>query len=164
MDGGPKTGDKAPEFTLLDADGRKVSLKDFRGKYVVVYFYPQDETTGCTIEALEFTKMEPDFTASGVKVLGISKDSCESHAKFAKHRKLSVTLLSDPDKAALNLYGVWKPVKFMGREFLGTARTTFLVNPSGKIVKVWEKVNPLGHARAVLDEAKKQASAKKGKS
>ncbi len=149
-----KEGDTAPDFSLLDAYEKKISLHDFLGRWVVVYFYPQDETTGCTIEALDFTKLAPDFGKAGAMILGISKDTCESHAKFVAHRKLAITLLSDHDTSVNKLYGVWGMLKFLGKSFEGTQRTTFLVDPKGKIAKIWRNVNPIGHAYGVLEDLK----------
>ncbi|MEW6035289.1 MAG: thioredoxin-dependent thiol peroxidase [Candidatus Micrarchaeota archaeon] len=151
-----KEGDAAPDFTLPDADGRSVALSSFRGKRAVVYFYPKDDTPGCTIEAMEFTALRDEFARTGVEIVGISKDSCESHAKFAKKRKLGITLLSDEDASVQKKYGVWRPRKFMGREFLGTARVTFLIDEKGTIKKIWDPAEPKGHAAAVLDEIKKR--------
>ena len=155
-----KENDLAPAFSLLDSNESRVSLKDFFGKWVVLYFYPKDFTFGCTIEAIDFTKRSPEFSKLRAMILGISKDSCESHMKFVKGKKLSITLLSDPDSAVQKLYGVWQPKKLLGREFLGTVRTTFLVDPEGMIVKIWNKVNPIGHADAVLEEVRKRSEPK----
>lgn len=153
-----KENDKAPDFTLPDSDGKKVSLHDFSRMWLVVYFYPKDDTPGCTIEAMDFTKLEAGFRKAGAMVLGISRDSCESHVAFAKKRNLGITLLSDPDTAVQKLYGVWRAHSFMGRETVGTVRSTFLVGPDGRIAKIWDSVNPLGHADAVLTEVRKRQS------
>ncbi len=149
-----KENDVAPDFSLLDTYSKKVFLHDFLGGWVVVYFYPKDLTSGCTIEAMDFTKLAPDFEKAGAKILGISKDTCESHMKFVKEKKLGITLLADPDGAVNKLYGVWSERKFMGKVFMGTERTTFLVDANGNIVKIWHDVNPLGHASAVLEDVK----------
>lgn len=146
-----KEGEKAPLFSLPDQYGKKVSLQDFLGKRVVLYFYPKDSTPGCTIEALDFTKLKGEFDKLNTVVIGISKDSCESHMKFVEKKDLSLVLLSDPDKEVNKLYDVWKPKKFMGKEFLGTQRSTFLISPKGKVEKVWYNVSALGHAKEVLD-------------
>lgn len=145
---------KAPDFSLLDSFNKKVSLKDFKGKWVVLYFYPKDGTPGCSIEAVTFSKALPDFNKEGAVVLGVSKDSCMSHEKFVKSKGLSVTLLSDPNAEVMRLYDVYKPKSFMGRELLGTLRTTYLINSKGFIVFVWPNVNVLGHAEAVLNKLK----------
>ncbi len=150
-----EVGETAPEFILPDGDGKKVALTDFRGKKVVVYFYPKDDTPGCTIEAVDFTKLREGFEKAGAVVLGISKDSCGSHVKFSKKYSLTVMLLSDEDASVQKKYGVWRPKKFMGKEFLGTARVTFLLDEKGKVIKVWDPVEPAGHAEAVLEEIKK---------
>ncbi|MFN7990717.1 MAG: thioredoxin-dependent thiol peroxidase [Candidatus Micrarchaeia archaeon] len=150
-----KEGDTAQDFTLPDGDGRKVTLRSFRGKKAVVYFYPKDDTPGCTTEAIGFTKLAGEFEKAGAVVLGISKDSCASHARFSKKYGLTVILLSDEDASVQKMYGVWRPKVFMGKEFLGTARVTFLLDESGIIMKVWDPVKPEGHAEAVLEEIKK---------
>ncbi len=150
-----KEGDAAPDFTLPDSEGREVALSSLRGRKAAVYFYPKDDTPGCTIEAMDFTALKDEFANAGVEIIGISKDSCASHAKFAKKRKLGITLLSDEDASVQKKYGVWRPRKFMGREFLGTARATFLIDEKGTIKKIWDPVEPKGHAQAVLEEAKK---------
>jgi thioredoxin-dependent peroxiredoxin len=146
--------DLAPDFSLQDSYGKKVSLHDFLGRWIVVYFYPQDETSGCTMEAIDFTKLAPEFEKAGAMILGISKDSCESHIKFVNHRKLGITLLSDPDASVNKLYDVWGMLKILGREFAGTKRTTFLVDPKGRIARIWRNVNPIGHASAVLEDVR----------
>lgn len=145
----------APDFELMDSAGNLVRLSNYLGKKIVIYFYPKDETPGCTIEAIDFSKLNEEFAKQNAIVFGISKDSCESHALFSKKQNLSVILLSDPESEVQKKYGVWKPIKFMGREFLGTKRTTFLINENGKIIKIWDSVNPVGHAKAVLEEVKK---------
>ncbi len=144
-------GQPAPPFTLNDADGNDVTLKDFRGKWIVLYFYPKDNTPGCTIEALDFTRLQNEFAKRNAVILGISKDSCASHKKFIKDKSLTVTLLSDPDAKAQQAFGVWRLKKFMGKEFLGTIRSTFLIAPDGTIARIWDPVTPEGHAQEVLD-------------
>ena len=146
-----KQGDKAPEFTLKDTHGKDVSLKDFKGKNVVLYFYPKDNSPGCTIEAIDFSKLKSEFEKANAVILGVSKDSCESHQKFVDKQGLTITLLSDPDHKVQDSYDVWKPLKFMGREYLGTQRSTFLIDKTGKIARSWEKVSAKGHAQEVLD-------------
>ncbi len=148
----PKAGKKASSFCLKDASGEKVCLKDFLGKKVVLYFYPKDNTPGCTLEAIDFTANKKEFEKLNSVVLGISRDSCESHRKFSEKHSLSIILLSDPDLKVQKKYGVWGKKKFMGREFMGTIRTTFLINEKGKITKVWEKVKVKGHVQEVLEE------------
>ena len=151
-----KKGDKAPDFSLQDQDGKTVSLEDFKGKKVVLYFYPKDNTAGCTLESRSFSKMKQKFAQEGTVILGVSKDSVVSHQKFAKLKKLSVTLLSDPEAEVQKKYDVWRSRKFMGKEYMKTVRTTFLINEYGEIAKVWDSVNPLGHAENVLQEIKKK--------
>jgi thioredoxin-dependent peroxiredoxin len=143
-------GDKAPGFTALDQEGRKVSLSDFAGKNVVLYFYPRDDTPGCTKEACAFRDDFADFQKKGAVVLGVSTDSEKSHAKFVTKYRLPFTLLSDEDKKIVQAYGVWGPKQFMGMKFTGTHRITFLIGPGGRIKKIWPKVKPAGHAQEVL--------------
>jgi len=145
-----KEGDKAPGFTTLKQEGRKVSLSDFRGKNVVLYFYPRDDTPGCTKEACAFRDEFADFKKKGAVVLGVSTDSEKSHAKFVTKFRLPFTLLVDEDKAIVQAYGVWGPKQFMGMKFTGTHRVTFLIGPDGRIKKIWPKVKPAEHALEVL--------------
>jgi peroxiredoxin Q/BCP len=147
-----KIGDKAPEFCLPDAEKGQVCLKDHRGKWVVLYFYPKDNTKGCTMEALEFTAAEDDFNARGAVVIGVSPDSPESHTKFIKKHDLGITLLSDTEKEILTGYGVWQKKKMYGREYMGVVRSTFLIDPEGKIAYIWPKVKVVGHADAVMEK------------
>ena len=147
-----KIGDKAPEFCLPDAEKGQVCLKDHRGKWVVLYFYPKDNTKGCTMEALEFTVSEDDFNARGAVVIGVSPDSPESHTKFIEKHELSITLLSDTEKEILTGYGVWQKKKMYGREYMGVVRSTFLIDPEGKIAYIWPKVRVAGHADAVMEK------------
>ncbi len=146
----PKLKSKAPEFTALTTEEERLSLKDLKGAWVVLYFYPRDNTPGCTIEAEEFTGLIPQFKKLDAEVIGVSKDSCASHQKFVKAKKLKVTLLSDPDSEIQKAYGVWRTKKFMGRSFKGTIRSTFLIDPKGKIAAVWDEVSAKGHAEEVL--------------
>ena len=144
-----QVGDQAPEFCLPNKDDKKVCLKDFKGKNVILYFYPMDNTPGCTIEAIGFTNILPEFEKLDAIVVGISPDSPKSHAKFAEKKKLKVKLLSDTDKKVLKLYGAWGKNKFRGNEYIGVIRSTFLIDPSGQIVHVWPKVSVKGHAEEV---------------
>lgn len=150
-----KEGDKAPAFSLMDANEKTVELSDFKGDWLVLYFYPKDNTPGCTIEANEFTGLKGEFEKLGCVILGISKDSCKSHQKFIESQHLNIHLLSDPDSKMQKDYGVWRPKKFMGREFLGTVRSTFLLDPDGVVRKVWDNVKARGHAEVVLGELKR---------
>ncbi len=145
-----KEGLKAPAFTLFDNRGKKVSLNDFLGKKVVLYFYPKDMTSGCTKEACDFRDTFPNFKKVNAVVLGLSADSIESHRKFSDKYKLPFTLLSDPDKKVLENYGVWKEKSFYGKKYMGIERTTFVIDKQGKIVKIFPKVKVPGHVEEVL--------------
>jgi thioredoxin-dependent peroxiredoxin len=146
----PKIGEKAPDFTLPDQNGVIHSLSDYHGKWVLIYFYPKDNTPGCTKEACLIRDAFPAFQKLTCAVLGISTDTEKSHKKFEEKFSLPFPLLADTLKTVVKAYGVWAPKKFMGREFLGTLRTSFLINPEGIIVKVYEKVKPPVHAEEVL--------------
>lgn len=145
-----KEGDIAPDFTLSDRNGEKVSLKDFKGQWVVVYFYPKADTPGCTTEACDFTASVDDFTTHNATVLGISNDPEAKIGKFIDKHDLKITLLSDPEHKVIDKYGAWVSKKMYGKEYMGTQRSTFLVNPEGKIENIWSKVKVQGH----VDEVK----------
>jgi peroxiredoxin Q/BCP len=145
-----KEGSTAPAFKTNDAGGRSVSLKDLRGQKVVLYFYPKDDTPGCTKEACSFRDAFAQFKKRGITVLGVSPDSEASHKKFETKYKLPFTLLADNGHAIADAYGVWGEKKFMGRTYMGVHRTTFLIDEKGKIKKVFEKVKPEDHASEVL--------------
>ncbi len=145
-----KVGDKAPEFNLPDQGGKIHSLKDYAGQWVLLYFYPKDDTPGCTTEACSLRDNLPNFNKIKAKIFGVSTNSVKSHRKFADKFELPFTLLADEDKELVKAYDVYKPKKFMGREFLGTMRESFLIDPSGKIAKVYEGVKPAEHAAEVL--------------
>ena len=147
----PKEGSAAPNFAAKDANGETVRLKDLRGQKVVLYFYPKDDTPGCTKEACSFRDAFADFKKRDIKVLGVSLDSEASHKKFAAKYKLPFTLLADPDHSIADAYGVYGEKKFMGRTYLGVKRVTFLIDEKGKVKKVFEKVKPEEHARDVLE-------------
>jgi peroxiredoxin Q/BCP len=147
-------GEKAPFFTLLADDGREVSLSDFKGKKIVLYFYPKDGTPGCTKEAIEFRDLEKEFDKEDAVILGLSKDSVKSHQKFKRKHNLPFTLLSDPEGKALNLYGVWKKRNLYGRTFLGTERTTFIIDENGFVKNIYRKVKVKGHAQVCLLDLK----------
>ncbi len=146
-----KEGQKAPSFTLDDDHNQKVSLKDFAGKEVVLYFYPKDMTPGCTQEACDFRDNWAAVKKSGAVVLGISADPVKKHEAFKKKYKLPFTLLSDEGKKIIKSYGVWKKKKFMGREFMGIIRSTFLIDGKGKIRKIWSPVSVKVHVKEVLE-------------
>ena len=145
-----KEGDKAPDFSAPTYGGTQVSLADFKGKHVVLYFYPKDDTPGCTKEACAFRDHFGEFRRKGAEVLGVSVDTVRSHDKFAKKFKLPFTLLSDEDKKIVQAYGVWGEKRFMGRTYLGTHRVTFLIGPDGRLKKIWPNVKPEEHAGEVL--------------
>jgi peroxiredoxin Q/BCP len=145
----------APDFELSDAAGKMHKLSDYRGKPVVLYFYPKDDTPGCTTEACGFRDDYGLFQAAGVVVLGVSPDAPKSHKKFAEKYQLPFTLLSDPDHAVCEKYEVWGLKKYMGREYFGVFRTTFLIDAEGKIIKVFANVKPDGHSTEILAELSK---------
>jgi len=144
-----EVGDKAPEFSVLNQIGETVSLSHFKGKKVVLYFYPKDDTPGCTTEAIAFTKLKAQFEAANTVILGVSKDSVESHQHFCTKYDLTVQLLSDNDMAIIEPYGVWQEKKNYGKTYMGISRTTYLIDEDGKIAKVWKNVKAEGHAEAV---------------
>ena len=145
-----KEGDKAPDFTATTTDGTRLSLSDFKGKNVVLYFYPRDDTPGCTKESCAFRDEFAKFESKGAVILGVSTDSQKSHAKFAEKHKLPFTLLADEDKQIVQAYGVWGQKSFLGRSYMGTHRVTFLIGPDGRIKKIWPSVKPAQHAKEVL--------------
>ena len=145
-----KTNTKAPDFKLPSTSKDKYSLKDSIGKYVVIYFYPKDDTPGCTIETNDFNKLLSKFKKLECEVYGISKDNLKSHDKFRDKYKIKFDLLADEDLTVLKKYKVWGKKKFMGREFMGVLRTTFLIDKKGKIIKIWDNVKVKDHAKEVL--------------
>jgi peroxiredoxin Q/BCP len=144
-----ETGVIAPDFTVQDDTDRRVSLSDFRGKWVVLFFYPKDDTSGCTIEACEFRDALPRFTAGDAVILGISPDDAKSHRKFKAKFELPYTLLVDEGHVVAERYGVWKEKSMYGRTYMGVERTTFLIDRAGRIARVFGKVQPEGHAEEV---------------
>lgn len=146
-----KIGDKAPEFSLNDQNGELHNLSDYRGRKVVLYFYPKDDTPGCTKEACNFRGNIARFTTAGVEVIGVSVDSEKSHAKFANKYELPFILLADTEKKVVEDYGVWGEKNFMGRKYLGTTRSTFLIDEEGVIFKIYKKVKPSEHAQEILE-------------
>jgi len=147
-------GEIAPDFTLHDDDGATVQLSKLRGRPVVVYFYPKDDTSGCTQEAKDFTCLAAEFAEAGAEVVGISPDSAASHKKFKAKHDLSLRLLADETKATAEAYGVWVEKSMYGRKYMGVERSTFLIDGKGKVVKSWRKVKIPGHAQAVLEAVK----------
>lgn len=147
-----KIGDKAPEFCLPNQDEAEVCLRDFGGKWVVLYFYPKDNTPGCTTEACDFTENQPDFTALDAVILGVSPDSPKKHQNFIAKQNLTITLLADEEKEVATSYDVWKMKKNYGREYMGIVRTTFLIDPQGKIAHIWSNVRVKGHVEKVKEE------------
>lgn len=144
-----KEGNDAPEFTLPDKDNKLISLKEFKGKYVILYFYPADNTPACTTEAIGFTGILPALEKLDAVVIGISPDSPESHAKFIEKKNLKVILLSDVDNKVIKKYGKWGKKKFRGKEYIGVIRSTFLIDPEGKVAHIWPKVSVKGHPEEV---------------
>ncbi|QAT88372.1 AhpC/TSA family protein [Corallococcus coralloides] len=146
----PQAGDKAPGFSLPDQSGATVSLSQFKGRHVVLYFYPKDATPGCTTEACDFRDEHSALVKAGAVVLGVSPDSVASHQKFATKQGLPFSLLADPDHALADAYGVWGEKSLYGRKFMGLIRATFLIGPDAKVVRVWPKVKVAGHVAEVL--------------
>ena len=144
-------GQALPKFQLSDSDGNIVKSNELKGKKLVIYFYPKDFTPGCTIEADEFSKDYNKFQKAGIEIVGISKDDVESHKKFCNKMKIPYILLADTETKVSKIFGVWGKKKFMGKEYMGIIRSTFLVNDDGKIFKVFEKVKAKGHSKEVLE-------------
>ena len=151
---GPQVGDKAPEFKMPADGGGSVSLKDFKGQTVVLYFYPKDDTSGCTKEAISFTEKLASFKRAGAVVIGVSKDSPAKHDKFKEKHGLKVTLASDEEGKVLDSYGVWVEKSMYGRKYMGIDRSTFIIDGKGKIRALWRKVKVPGHVDAVLEAVK----------
>jgi peroxiredoxin Q/BCP len=154
MDKLPKVGATAPAINLPDQDGKMQKLSDYKGQYVLIYFYPKDDTPGCTKEACGLRDSFPNFKKLNAKVLGISADSVAKHKKFAEKYELPFTLLADEGREVVEKYGVWDKKSMYGRIFMGINRTSFLVDPNGKIVRIYEKVKPADHATQVLADLK----------
>jgi peroxiredoxin Q/BCP len=145
-------GTMAPDFTLADQDEKEHTLSDYRGQWVLIYFYPKDDTPGCTKEACGIRDNYGTFEKEGIKVFGISKDSVAKHKKFVDKYELPFTLLADVETEVCQAFDVWGMKKFMGREYMGINRNSFIIDPDGKIVKVYEKVKPAEHAQEILDD------------
>jgi len=146
-----KEGDKAPSFSLTSDSGKTISLKDFKGKTIVLYFYPKDMTPGCTQEACDFRDQQAKYKKAKTVVLGVSKDSVERHVKFRDKYELNFPLLSDEDGKVCEAYGVWKEKSLYGRKFMGIERTTFIIGPTGKVEKIFAKVKVKGHSEEILE-------------
>ena len=146
-------GDKAPAFSLPANGGKTVALSDFKGRKLVVYFYPKDNTPGCTTEAIDFTAALADFGKAGTDIVGVSADSVKKHENFIAKHDLGITLLADEEQKMLNDYGVWVEKSMYGRKFMGIERATFLIDENGKIARIWRKVKVKGHVEAVLQAA-----------
>ncbi|MGE3247531.1 MAG: thioredoxin-dependent thiol peroxidase [Beijerinckiaceae bacterium] len=149
-----KEGGKAPAFKLPASSGGDVSLASLKGKKAVLYFYPKDDTSGCTREAIDFTALAKEFEKAGTAVVGISPDSIKKHQKFIEKHNLGIELLADESKSMLEDYGVWTEKSMYGRKYMGVERTTVLIDANGKVAKVWNKVKVAGHAQEVLEAAK----------
>lgn len=149
-----KEGDKAPDFSLPTDTGATVKMSKLKGKTVVVYFYPKDDTPGCTTEAKDFSCMINDFKSAGAEIIGISPDPVASKAKFRKKHDLSVQLAADEERKVVEAYGVWVEKSMYGKKYMGVERSTFLIDKSGKLVRIWTKVKVPGHAAEVLEAAK----------
>ena len=150
----PEAGQTAPDFTLPQDDGDPLTLSDLKPAPVVLFFYPKDDTPGCTTENKDFSALKIDFAMAGAKVVGVSKDTVEKHSKFRAKHELSVMLVSDADGDVCEQYGVWGEKKMYGKTFMGITRATFLIDGDGKIAKVWPKVKVAGHAEEVLEAVK----------
>ena len=150
-----EVGTKAPEFCLPNQDETEICLRDISGKWIVLYFYPKDNTPGCTTQACGFTEALPEFDKLDAVILGVSPDSPKKHTNFIEKKKLKITLLADEDKELCNLYDVWKLKKFMGKEYMGVVRTTYIISPDGEIVAGWDKVKVKGHIEAVREKLEK---------
>jgi len=149
-----KINELAVDFCLKNQNNENVCLKDFMGKWVILYFYPKDNTPGCSLEAKSFSDYIDEFKQLNARIIGISPDSKDSHKKFEKKHNLTFNLLSDPNHDVLKSYDVWKPKKLYGREFMGVIRSTFLIDPKGRIVYIWPKVKVMGHTQSVMNKIK----------
>ncbi len=145
-------GDTVPDFCLPNQDEEEICFRDIKGKWIVLYFYPKDNTPGCTTEALEFTEALPDFEGLNALVLGVSPDSPKKHRNFIEKKGLKITLLADEEKEVCQMFGVWQLKKNYGREYMGVVRSTFIIDPDGKIAAKWEKVRVKGHVEAVKEK------------
>jgi len=144
-----EVGTKAPEFCLPNQDETEICLRDLSGKWIILYFYPKDSTPGCTTQACDFSAAMPDFESLDAVILGVSPDSPKRHTNFIEKKDLTITLLADEEKELCNTYDVWKLKKFMGKEYMGVVRTTYIISPEGEIVAAWDKVRVKEHAQTV---------------
>lgn len=147
-------GKKTPKVCLRATNGEMMDIKNHKGKWTVLYFYPRDNTPGCTKEAIEFSAVVKDFHALNAVIMGVSPDSVESHQKFADKNELDITLLSDPDHSVIESFKAWTTKKMFGKEFNGVQRSTFLIDPEGNVVHIWPKVKVRGHVNAVMEKLK----------
>ncbi len=154
----PQISETAPNFSAPDQNGHVVSLKDQSDRWLVLYFYPKDNTPGCTTEAKDFSEYAAQFNQLGADIIGVSPDSEQSHCKFIAKHDLAIQLLSDRDLKVIKAYGAWRLKKFMGKEYMGVVRSTFLISPDGKIAQIWDKVRVKAHAEEVLQELKRTVS------
>ncbi|GGD01709.1 thioredoxin-dependent thiol peroxidase [Aquisalinus flavus] len=150
----PETGDKAPDFSLARDDGKTVSLSDYAGRTLVLYFYPKDDTPGCTKQALGFTGRVKDFEEAGAVILGVSRDTVAKHEKFKQKHELGIDLASDPDGGTIEAYGSWVEKSMYGKKYMGIDRSTFLIDGKGMVREIWRKVKVPGHVDAVLEAAR----------
>ncbi|MBE9248370.1 thioredoxin-dependent thiol peroxidase [Dolichospermum sp. LEGE 00240] len=153
----PQIGQPAPDFSTPDQNNHLINLADFN-QWLVLYFYPKDNTPGCTTEAQDFTELSSEFTTADAKIIGVSPDSATSHCKFIDKHNLSITLLTDSEHQLIEAYGAWRLKKFMGKEYMGVARSTFLISPDKIIAYVWPNVKTRGHAEAVLKKIRELAA------
>ena len=149
-----EVGDKAPAFTMTRDGGGSISLEDLKGKVAVLYFYPKDDTPGCTTEAIDFTRLKDEFAKAGAEVIGVSRDTVAKHDKFVAKHKLGVVLGADEDGAVTEAYGVWQEKSLYGKKYMGVMRATFLIDGDGVIRRIWPKVSVKGHADEVLAAVK----------
>jgi peroxiredoxin Q/BCP len=149
-----EVGTQVEDFCLPNQDEEEICFRDIKGRWIVLYFYPKDNTPGCTTEACDFTAALPDFDGLSAIVLGVSPDSPQKHRNFIEKQALKITLLADEDKTLCNSFGVWQLKKFMGKEYMGVVRSTFIIDPDGKIAAVWEKVKVKGHVKEVKAKLK----------
>ena len=146
-----EVGNSAPDFSIINQNGKTIGLDDLSGKWSVIYFYPRDDTPGCTVEAKEFTELNNKFKKNGASIYGVSPDNEAKHCKFIDKYDLKIDLLADVEKTMLSDYGVWQEKSMYGKTYMGVVRTTYLINPDGNIAEVWAKVKAKGHAEAVLN-------------